>query len=91
MRRARGRRLSAVLAELAPLIRGWVAYFRLSEVKAAFEALDQWLRRRLRAVLWRHWKKPRDAPAAPPGPWAVSRAGLEVVRQWPRPLVECGC
>ena len=41
------------------MIRGWVAYFRLSEVKAGFEALDEWLRRKLRCILWRQWKRPR--------------------------------
>ncbi|MDZ7748911.1 MAG: group II intron reverse transcriptase/maturase [Halofilum sp. (in: g-proteobacteria)] len=56
LRRGRGRRLTRVLARLRPVIRGWVAYFRLAEVKAAFEALDQWVRRRLRCLLWRQWK-----------------------------------
>lgn len=56
LRRGRGRRLQRVLAALRPVIRGWVAYFRLAEVKAAFEALDQWVRRRLRCLLWRQWK-----------------------------------
>ena len=41
------------------MIRGWVAYFRLSEVKAGFEALDEWFRRKLRCILWRQWKQPR--------------------------------
>jgi RNA-directed DNA polymerase len=58
LRAARGRNLKQTLQELAPVIRGWVAYFRKSEVKAALEALDQWLRRKLRAVVWRQWKKP---------------------------------
>lgn len=57
LRRGRGRRLDRVLATLAPIIRGWVAYFRLADVKAAFAALDQWLRRRLRCLLWRQWKQ----------------------------------
>ncbi|UEX77310.1 group II intron reverse transcriptase/maturase [Sediminicurvatus halobius] len=56
LRRGRGRNLQRVLAALQPVIRGWVAYFRLAETKAAFEALDQWLRRRLRCLLWRQWK-----------------------------------
>jgi RNA-directed DNA polymerase len=60
LRRGRGRRLSRVLATLKPVIRGWVAYFRLAEVKAAFETLDQWLRRRLRCLLWRQWKHWRN-------------------------------
>jgi len=57
LRRGRGWSLERVLATLAPIIRGWAAYFRLADVKAAFEALDQWVRRRLRCLLWRQWKQ----------------------------------
>jgi len=59
LRRARGRNLGRTIEELTPILRGWVAYYRLAEVKAAFEGLDQWLRRRLRCLLWRQWKKPK--------------------------------
>lgn len=59
LRQARGRNLGDTIEELAPILRGWVAYYRLAEVKAAFEELDQWLRRRLRCLLWRQWKKPK--------------------------------
>jgi len=76
MRRARGRHLSTVLADLQPLIRGWVAYFRLSEVKRVFEALDGWLRRRLRALLWRQWKEPRTRMRR------LIRLGLDEYRAW---------
>jgi RNA-directed DNA polymerase len=58
-RKARGASLPVVLAELAPIIRGWVAYYRLARVRADFELLDKWVRRRLRAAIWRQWKKPR--------------------------------
>jgi len=58
-RQGRGRSLGWMVERLEPLIRGWVAYFRMAEVKAAFEELDQWLRRRLRCILWRQWKRPR--------------------------------
>ena len=58
-RRARGRNLGQVIRELGPIIRGWVVYFRLSEVRIGFELLDQWLRRKLRCILWRQWKRPR--------------------------------
>ena len=34
-------------------------YFRLVSVKAAFELLDEWIRRKLRCMLWRQWKTPR--------------------------------
>ena len=59
MRKARGCSLSKVIGELVPLLRGWINYFRLSSVKIAFEELDGWIRRRLRCVIWQHWKKPR--------------------------------
>jgi len=56
-RAGRGRRVADVVRDLTPKLRGWAAYFRLSEVRGVFEALDQWLRRRLRALLWRQWKR----------------------------------
>jgi len=56
---ARGRNLAKVCEELRPVLRGWVAYYRISEVKASFEVLDEWIRRKLRAILWRQWKRPR--------------------------------
>jgi RNA-directed DNA polymerase len=59
-RRGRGRNLSRLIAEeLTPLLRGWMNYFRLAEVKGIFEELDSWIRRKLRCVIWRHWKRPR--------------------------------
>ena len=59
MWKARGCSLTKVIGELVPLLRGWINYFRLSSVKIAFEELDGWIRRRLRCVIWQHWKKPR--------------------------------
>jgi RNA-directed DNA polymerase len=59
LRRGRGRNLIRVIEELRPVIRGWTAYYRLSEVHGVFEELDQWLRRKLRCVQWRQWKRPR--------------------------------
>lgn len=60
LRTGRGRSVVDTLRVLAPKIRGWVGYYRLCEVKAAFERLDEWLRRRIRALYWRHWKRPRN-------------------------------
>jgi RNA-directed DNA polymerase len=57
-RRARGRNIGRFAGELTPIIRGWVAYYRFADVRVSFEDLDQWLRRKLRATLWRQWKRP---------------------------------
>lgn len=57
-RRGRGRNLGRIVEELTPIIRGWVAYYRLAESGKLFTDLDRWIRRRLRCVLWHQWKKP---------------------------------
>jgi hypothetical protein len=56
-RLGRGSNLGWAITELSPVLRGWVNYFRLAEVKGVFEALDGWIRRKLRCILWRHWKR----------------------------------
>jgi RNA-directed DNA polymerase len=59
-RKARGRNVEEfILKDLNPLLRGWIDYFKLSRVKLIFEELDGWVRRKLRAVIWRQWKRPR--------------------------------
>jgi RNA-directed DNA polymerase len=58
-RRGRGRNLGKLIEEeLTPLLRGWLNYFRLAEVKGIFEELDSWIRRKLRNLIWRKWKRP---------------------------------
>jgi RNA-directed DNA polymerase len=55
---ARGRSLKKVIDELTPILRGWMAYFKLTETKRAPEEIDGWIRRKLRCILWRQWKRP---------------------------------
>lgn len=52
------RNLGDTVAELNPVLRGWMSYFRLTEVKGVLQDLDGWIRRRLRCLLWRQWKRP---------------------------------
>ena len=59
LRAARGRSLGATIELLNPVLRGWAAYFKLTESKRALEEQDGWLRHKLRCVLWRQWKRPR--------------------------------
>ena len=56
-RRGRGRNRGKLIEELQPVLRGWIHYFRLSEVKGIFEQLAGWIRRRLRCIIWRQWKR----------------------------------
>ena len=58
VRRNRGANLKRLAREeLAPLLRGWITYFQLTEIRGAIEELDQWLRRQLRCSQWRQWKR----------------------------------
>lgn len=74
LRRGRGRNLAGVVEELNRVTRGWVAYFRLVDVKASFEELDAWIRRKLRCIVWRQWK------TAPTRLRELRRRGLDPVR-----------
>ena len=56
-RAGRGRNIRRLIEELTPVLRGWVNYFKLAEVKGIFEELDGWIRRKFRCILWRQWKR----------------------------------
>jgi RNA-directed DNA polymerase len=75
-REGRGRSLPQVIKDLNQLLRGWISYFRLAEVKGVLEELDSWLRRKLRCLLWRHWKRSRTRMKE------LMKRGLEKLRAW---------
>lgn len=57
-RKGRGRNIGRFIQEdLNPLLRGWCNYFRLTGFLGFAEELDKWIRRRLRCILWRQWKR----------------------------------
>jgi len=59
LRQGRGWSLAHTIQALNPLLRGWATYFRLNDQRRRMEDVDGWLRRRLRCLLWRQWKRPR--------------------------------
>jgi len=58
-RRTRGVSLEQMVQELSPYLRGWQGYFGYCQTPSVLEHLDKWLRRRLRSVLWKQWKRGR--------------------------------
>ncbi|MGA2991913.1 MAG: group II intron maturase-specific domain-containing protein, partial [Candidatus Korobacteraceae bacterium] len=76
LRAARGHSVKQIIAQLNPQLRGWVAYFRLAEVQGVLEELDGWIRRKLRTVLWRQWKRVYARAKN------LMRAGLSEQRAW---------
>ena len=43
--------------KLTQFIRGWVNYFGMADMKQLLKSKDEWLRRRIRAIYWKQWKK----------------------------------
>ena len=56
-RRTRGISLQQMTKELARYLRGWKSYFGYSQTPSVLSGLDQWIRRRLRSVIWKQWKR----------------------------------
>lgn len=43
--------------KLKQFIRGWVNYFSMADMKQLVKSTDEWLRRKIRAIYWKQWKK----------------------------------
>ena len=57
--RSRGISFQRRVQELNRYVRGWMGYFRLSRYYRPLEGLDDWIRRRLRMCMWKHWRYAR--------------------------------
>ena len=55
--RNRGISIDERILRLNDSIRGWINYFGIADAKRKLKILDSWIRRRLRACLWKQWKK----------------------------------
>lgn len=90
--RSNGMSVEGRKRKLKQLARGWVNYFKLADMKSLMQDLDQWLRRRLRMVTWKRWKRVRTRyanlqkagiPAYQAWQWANSRLGYwRVAGSW---------
>lgn len=58
--RTGGRSLEQVIPELSRYLTGWRGYFGFCETPGVLRLLDKWIRRRLRAVVWKQWKYGRN-------------------------------
>lgn len=57
-KKCQGMNLDSVIRRLNPVIRGFVNYFRIANCGKLLKALMCWVRRRLRAIQLKLWKKP---------------------------------
>jgi RNA-directed DNA polymerase len=80
--RWKGQSIVQTLGRLNAYARGWTGYFSLAETPSVFERLDEWVRRRLRAIMWQQWKRPKARArnmirlgAPPPSAWKWAMTG----------------
>lgn len=48
------------ISRINPIIRGWINYFRICDMKMVMRKLDGYLRTRLRMCIWKQWKLPKN-------------------------------
>jgi RNA-directed DNA polymerase len=58
-RRTRGASLPQIVKELSIYLVGWRGYFGFCQTPSVLRSLDEWTRRRLRAIAWKQWRRGR--------------------------------
>ena len=58
------------LKKLNEVIRGWINYFALSDMKSAMRRVDEHLRTMIRVIIWKQWKVP------PKRKWGLLKLGV---------------
>ena len=56
-RRTRSGKLEDVIKEINRYTQGWIVYYQIADTPSVFADLDSWLRRRLRQLVWKRWKR----------------------------------
>jgi RNA-directed DNA polymerase len=51
--------LEEIIQQVNVYTTGWINYFRLADTPSVFKEVDEWLRHRLRQLLWKRWKNPK--------------------------------
>lgn len=62
--------MSDRISLLNPVIRGWINYFSLSDMKSKMAKIDEHLRTMLRVVIWKQWKTPKKRA------WGLRKLGI---------------
>jgi hypothetical protein len=55
--RKRGGSIGQILTELSRLLNGWLGYYRIAYMKKYLQSTSEWLRRRMRQLYWKRWKR----------------------------------
>lgn len=55
-RRNRSGNIRDVIKEINKITTGWINYYGMSYMKGYIQRIDQWIRRRIRQIIWKRWK-----------------------------------
>jgi group II intron reverse transcriptase/maturase len=73
-----------IYLELRKYVTGWLAYYSIADMKSHMQSLNEWLRRRIRQIYWKRWKRIRTRhdnlirlgiPDSKAWEWANTRKG----------------
>ena len=59
------------ITKLNQVIRGWINYFAIANMKGKMDKIDEHLRTMLRKVIWKQWKTPQKRA------WGLRKLGIE--------------
>jgi hypothetical protein len=74
--RSNGLSNKARIEKLKQYIRGWINYFKIADMKSLLKTTDEWMRRRIRMIYWKQWKRVRTRFTM------LKRLGLGEQRSW---------
>jgi RNA-directed DNA polymerase len=95
-RRTRPGKLEDILQNVNEYVMGWIGYFRLADTPSVFVEIDEWLRRRLRQLVWKRWKRGKTRWRAlvelgvPPERARLGAVGISPWRMAASPVVSEG-
>jgi group II intron reverse transcriptase/maturase len=55
--RKQAKPIDGILANLKRYTTGWLGYYSIADMKSRIRDLSEWIRRRIRQILWKQWKK----------------------------------
>ncbi|WP_373653117.1 group II intron maturase-specific domain-containing protein [Schlesneria sp. DSM 10557] len=87
-RRTRGVSLEQLVTSLSRYLQGWRGYFGACETPSVLRDLDSWVHRRLRAFLWKQWRRGGNKFAEAPQRASLTRSCGSNCRKLSRPVAD---
>lgn len=82
--RKQAKPIPVILNRMRKYTTGWLGYYALAEMSSKMKYLNEWIRRRIRQIYWKQWKKPSarfdnlkrlGIPMKKAREWSYSRLG----------------